>query len=94
MLGGTVAGMLVWMPINPGGACRAICLRNRVSPIAALGHISRVAEALHQHGPGARDADGVPAGRGRLSRKPVARQRRDDDIESVLCLATVGSRDR
>ena len=25
MSAGTVAGMLVWMPINSGGACRAIC---------------------------------------------------------------------
>jgi hypothetical protein len=25
MSAGMVAGMLVWMPINPGGVCRAIC---------------------------------------------------------------------
>ena len=25
MSSGTVAGMLVWMPINPGGVCSAIC---------------------------------------------------------------------
>jgi hypothetical protein len=28
MSAGMVAGMLVWMPINPGGVCRAICSVN------------------------------------------------------------------
>jgi hypothetical protein len=46
------------MPSNSGGACRAL-LRNSVSPIAALGHKSRVREALHKHCPGACGADGV-----------------------------------
>ena len=60
-------------------------LRHRIPPIAALRHISRVSEALHQHGPGACDADGVPAGRGRLARKAVSRQRRDHQMERVRC---------
>src|SRR6266849_8406100 len=42
-------------------------LRDRIPPIAALRHKSRVSEALHQHGPRTRDADRVPAGRGRLA---------------------------
>ncbi len=42
-------------------------LRNSIPPIAALRHKSRVSEALHQHDPRTRDADGVPAGRGRLA---------------------------
>ena len=55
------------------------------APIAALRHESRVAEALHQHDPRACDAHGIPAGRGGLARKPVARQRRNHDIERVRC---------
>ena len=35
---------------------------------------------------------GIPAGRGRLSRKPIARQRRDYYIKSVFRLSTIGSR--
>ena len=42
-------------------------LRDDRTPIAALRHELRVSEALHQHDPGACDADGVPAGRGRLA---------------------------
>jgi hypothetical protein len=49
-----------------------------------LRHKSCVFEAPHQHYPSTCDADGIPAGRRRFSRKPVARQRGDDDIKSVL----------
>ena len=55
------------------------------APIAALRHELRVAEALHQLGPGACDALGAPAGRGRLAREPVARHRRDHEVEGVRC---------
>ena len=58
-------------------------LRDGRAPIAALRHEPRVAEALHQHGPGASDAGGVPAGRGRLAGEAVAGHRRDHDVESV-----------
>ena len=37
-------------------------LRDRIAPIAALRHVLRVAEALHQHDPGACDANRIPAG--------------------------------
>ena len=49
-------------------------LGDRIAPIAALRDVSRVAEALHQHRPGAGDADGIPAERGGCGGKPVARQ--------------------
>ena len=42
-------------------------LRDGIAPVAALRHEARVAEALHQHDPGTRDAGRVPAGRGRLA---------------------------
>ena len=58
-------------------------LGDGVAPVAALGDVARVAEPLHQHDPGAGDADRVPAGRGRLAREAVARQRRDHQVEGV-----------
>ena len=84
MSAGTAPGMLVWMPSNSGAPARPF-LGDERAPIAALRHILRVAKALHQHGPGARDALGVPAGRGRLARKPVARHRRNHEVEGVRC---------
>ena len=73
------------MPINSGGASSAHLLRDQRAPIAALRHVARVAEALHQHGPGAGDAGGVPAGRGRLAGKAVAGHRRDHQMERIRC---------
>jgi hypothetical protein len=43
----------------------------------------RVSEALHQHDPRTRDVGGVPACSGRYARKPVARHRRNHQIEGV-----------
>src|SRR5687768_7407930 len=37
------------------------------TPIAALGGVALVSEALHELGPGTRDALGAPAGGGRLA---------------------------
>ena len=54
-----------------------------VTPIPALRHELRVSEAPHQHDPGTRDVGGVPAGRGRLAGKAVARHRRDHHVEGV-----------
>ena len=59
------------------------------TPIAALGDKALVSEALHQHDPGTCDTQGVPAGRGRLARKPVARHVRNHHMESVRCLAAM-----
>ena len=62
------------------------------TPVAALRHITRVAETLHQHVPGTRDAGSIPAGGGRLARKPVARHRRDHHIERIGCSSAVRRR--
>src|SRR5215204_5742139 len=59
------------------------------TPVAALGDVAGVAEALHQFCPGTCYALGAPAGARRLARKPVARHRRDDDVERVLRAPTV-----
>src|SRR5919206_381184 len=67
-------------------------LRDRIPPIAALRDKSGVAETLHQHGPGACDALRIPAGRGRLAGKAVARNRGDDDIERVRRTPTICGR--
>ena len=41
-------------------------LGNRVAPIAALRDKLRISKALHQHDPGACNADGIPTELGRL----------------------------
>ena len=53
------------------------------APIAALGDVAVVAEALHQLRPGPAHALGAPAGARRLAREPVARHRRDHHVERV-----------
>ena len=55
------------------------------APIAALRHVLRVPQALHQHAPGTRDVGGIPAGGGRLARVPVARNRRNHQMERIRC---------
>ena len=83
--GGTAPGMLVWMPSNSGGACTPIRSTTSApqSPPCATNCV--VSKALHQHDPGTGDAGGIPAGRGRLARKPVARHRRNHEMERVRC---------
>ncbi len=92
--GDSVAGMLVWIPSNPAGLQQRQLLGDGVPPVPALGHVALVPEALHQHDPGARDADRVPAGLGRLAGEAVARQRRDHEVEGVGGVGAVGGRDR
>jgi hypothetical protein len=58
-------------------------LGDGIAPIAALRDEARIAEALHQHDPGAGDPDRIPAGRIRLPRKAVAGQRGDYEVECV-----------
>ena len=65
--------MLVWMPSSSGGACTPMSVDDDRTPVTTLRDELRVAEALHQHGPGTRNASGVPPGRGRLAGKPVSR---------------------
>jgi aminoglycoside phosphotransferase (APT) family kinase protein len=55
----------------------------RAAPSAALRHESRVPEALHEFDKGLRNVHGIPARAGRLAREPVARHRRDHDVERV-----------
>src|SRR6266403_497458 len=59
------------------------------APVAPLGDVAGVSEALHQLRPGSRDVVGVPTGAGRLAGEAVARHGRDDDVESVLGAASV-----
>ena len=54
------------------------------APVAALGDVACVAEALHQLRPGLRDAVRSPTGVRRLAGEAVARHRRQDEIERVL----------
>src|SRR6185312_2636891 len=66
--------------------------RDRRAPVAALRDVARVAQALHQLGPGARDAIRVPASDGWLSGEAVARQGWNDDVESILGAAAMRGR--
>ena len=65
-------------------------LRDECTPIAALRDVARVAEALHQHSPGARDAGAIPTGGRRLARKTIARYRRDHDMEGIRRATAMG----
>ena len=60
-----------------------------IAPVAALGHVPRVAEPLHQHVPRFRYARHYPSWRGRLARKAVPGQRRDHDVECVCGASSV-----
>ena len=63
--GGTVPGMLEWMPSSSGGALRTHHVGDLRAPVAALRDEPRVSEAPHQHDPGV-----ARCGRG-PSRSPV-----------------------
>ncbi len=65
-------------------------VRDRPAPVAALRREPRVAQAFHEHDPGAGDAGGVPAGLPRLAGVPVARQRGDHQVERVRGGRAVG----
>src|SRR4030095_14467679 len=56
---------------------------DRGTPVAALGDVAGVPEALHQLCPRSRDVIGVPAGAGGPARKAVSRHRGYDDMEGV-----------
>jgi hypothetical protein len=62
--------------------------------VAALGDVAGVAEAVHQLGPGAGDAGGVPADLGRLAGEAVAGQGRQHEVERVLGASAVRGRVR
>ena len=84
--------MLVEMPSNSGGACRAIfsetafpqsppCATNFVYPRRFISVVPRTC-----------DAGGSHPGRRRLARESVAGQRRNHDVKRVLGLSTVSGR--
>ena len=82
----------MWMPSNPARRLARHRAGDRGAPVAALGDIAGVAEALHQLRPGAGDALGIPARAGRLAGEAVTGHRRDHDVECILRLAPVGRR--
>ena len=57
--------------------------------VATLGKPSRVAQALHQHRPGARGTGQVPAGAGGMAGESEAGQAGDHDVERVRRRAAV-----
>ncbi len=64
--------------------------RDAGAPISALGHITGVAQPLHEHRPRFGDTRQAPsAGRG-LVGEAIAGERWHDDVEGVLGSATVG----
>jgi hypothetical protein len=77
---------------QPRGGLDAHGLGHRGAPVAALGHELKVAQATHQHDPGARDPHRVPAGGGRPGREPVTGQGGDHHMERVRLAAAVGGR--
>src|SRR5256885_13122793 len=62
------------------------------TPVATLRDVARVAEALHQLGPDARDVLRTPTGGSWSARKAVTGNRRNHDIESVCGSASVRDR--
>src|SRR3954469_1463912 len=58
-------------------------IRYECTPVAALCDESTIPEAFHQSDPGAGDPLRAPAAASRLSGKPVARHRRNNDVERV-----------
>ena len=74
---------------QPVGCLARHRVRDGGALIAALGHVAGVAEPVHQFRPGLRDAAGVPAELGRLSREGIAGYGREHDVERVLGASTV-----
>ena len=85
MSSGTVAGMLVWIPINSGAPSRDICSVTAFpqSPPCATNRVypRRFINTIHAR---AMRMGSQPSSVG-LPGKSVARQRRNHDIESVRC---------
>jgi hypothetical protein len=77
---------------QPFGSLAAHGVGDGGALVAALGHVSGIAQAAYQLRPGPPDAGGVPADLGRLGGEAVAGQGREDQIEGVLGLPAVGRR--
>ncbi len=71
------------MPSSPGWRLHPHQLHDDRAPVAALRHILLVPEPVHQLRIRPRDARRGPAGRARLAREPVARHRRNHDVEGI-----------
>ena len=80
------------MPSQPLRRQQRHLFRDGVAPVAALRHVLRVAEPLHQGGPRARDADRIPTGLCRRAGEAVTRQRRDHHVERVVRTRAVHGR--
>ena len=65
---------------------------DRRADVAALGHVARVAEAVHQLRPGLCHAAGPPAELGRLGGKPVPGHGGQHEVERVLGGSAVSRR--
>ncbi len=61
------------------------------TPIAALGDVARIPEALHQFRPDSRDVVRVPPGDSRFAGESVAGDGWDDDVEGIGGVASVCS---
>jgi hypothetical protein len=77
---------------QPLGCLTAHRVSDEGAHVAALGDVAVIAEAVHQLGPGARHAAGVPADFGRFGGPAVAGQRWDDEVKRVLGGAAVRCR--
>ena len=77
------------MPAQCGGVLRAERGGHRGAPVAALRAVARVAQAIHQLGPGRGDAIDAPAGGRGLGREAEAGQGRADHVEGVGGIAAV-----
>ena len=64
-------------------------VRDLCAPIAALRGVARVSEARHELDPGIRDPNRPPPRLRGLPRVPIARDRRNDDVERVGGVAAV-----
>ena len=77
---------------QPLGCLAAHRVRDGGAHVASLGHVARVAEAVHQLRPRARDAAVLPAELGRLAGEAVAGQGRQHQVEGVLGPSAVRGR--
>lgn len=69
------------MPRSPSEAWRPSASVTLAPDVAALGDVPRVAEAVHQLRPGARDAGGIPTDLAGLVGQAVAGQGREHEVE-------------
>ena len=91
-LGRVDMASVMWMPAQCAASQRADRRRHRRAPVAALRAVARIAQALHQLGPGRGDAVDAPAGGRGLAGEAEARQRRADHVEGIGGVAAMRDR--